>query len=218
MCVRDFPERFIGGTPFILSEPVGCLFLFCNALYFSEQCWVHNSIKYKVWGFSIQLLHHRCTVSSLINVPRQRYAFATVSQPTSTYRINRNSQFSLRFILGVAHSARFVKCIMTDVHHCSFIEWPKIFCALPVYPSTPQPSSSRDLFTVSVERTCYCSVVKLASFTQSCAFEVFCVFSWFDSSFLSSSEYYSILQMDHSLFIHSLPRNILLLRNSDRYE
>ena len=46
----------------------------------------------------------------------------------------------------MAHSARFVKCIMTDVHHCSFIQWPEIFCALPVYPSTPQPSSSGDLF------------------------------------------------------------------------
>lgn len=28
-----------------------------------------------------------------------------------------------------------------------------ILCALPVYPSTPQPSSTRDLFTVSVEST-----------------------------------------------------------------
>lgn len=66
--------------------------------------------------------------------------------------------------LCMAHSARFVKCIMTDVHHCPFIQWPKhpLCCAcLPLYPTALVNQGS--FYCLCGKRKCCCSVVELAS-------------------------------------------------------
>ena len=61
-------------------------------------------------------------------------------------------------------SARFVTCIMTDVHHCPFIQWPKhplCSACLPLHPTALVNQGS--FYCLCGKRKCRRSVVELAS-------------------------------------------------------
>ena len=61
-------------------------------------------------------------------------------------------------------SARFVTCIMTDVHHCPFIQWPKhplCSACLPLHPTALVNQGS--FYCLCGKHKCRRSVVELAS-------------------------------------------------------
>ena len=116
------------------------------------------------------------------------------------------------------------KCIVIYIHHYNIIQSiftsVKILYALLILLSHFSPLEATDLFIVYLVLSfpeCHvdgimlyvaCSDWLLSLSNIHLSF--LHVLSWLDSSFIFSTEYYSIVWMDHSLFIHSPTEGILV--------
>ena len=146
-----------------------------------------------------------CLTATLLTGMALFFFFLPRMNPYWHIMITQRSQFTLRFILGVAHSMSSDKCTMTYIHHYDIIQTSftalKILCALPICLSTfihPNPGNHRSFYcfhSFSFSGMSYsyshtvCSLFRLASFTRDMPLRFLLhVFSWLDDSFLFSTK------------------------------
>lgn len=138
----------------------------------------------------------------------QSGTFVTADEPTLTHHRHPKSVVPVRIYASVVVWQMYIYCLYTEQFRSL-----KKFSALSLPPFLPATLFISDLFTISIALPFLehhtVGIIRYAAFSEwvissgNMDVRFIHVFSWLYSSVIFSAEYYSMVGVQHGLFIHS---------------